>query len=205
MLEKYKNRQDTRHLQSVKSEEGVEDGVTYLAELSKVDLESLCIILKAKRNHRVEDILAANRLSLLKLALLRRFGRDEADELGHALLHALLGIFCDFSRRWHGVLHDTRYIRNLFFGGGGGKNAGEIEEDLGEKRRKSGHKYVLWEVGGRERCGVGGTYGQITVLFPVLADFLFCDGHRFCRVRLLLCLLWRAARTVCLGCDIGGE
>ena len=126
-----------------------------------MDLESLCIILKAKRNHRVEDILAANRLSLLKLALLRRFGRDEADELGHALLHALLGIFCDFSRRRHGVLHDTRYIRNLFFGGGGGgKIAEEIEEDLGEKRRNSGHKYVLWEVERRERCGVGGLTGR---------------------------------------------
>lgn len=79
-----------------------------------MDFESLCIILKAKRNHRVENILAADRLSLLKLALLRRFGRDEADKLGHALLHALLGIFRDFSRWRHGVLHDARNIRNLF-------------------------------------------------------------------------------------------
>ena len=89
--------------------------MTHLAELSKVDLESLCIVLKAERNHRVENILATDRLSLLKLALLRRFGRDEVDELGHALLHALLGIFRDFSRWRHGILHDTRNICNLFF------------------------------------------------------------------------------------------
>ena len=89
--------------------------VTHLAELSKVDLESLCIILKAERNHCIENILAADRLSLLKLALLRRFGRDEADKLGHALLHALLGIFRDFSRWRHGVLHDTRNICNLYW------------------------------------------------------------------------------------------
>ena len=49
------------------------------------------------------------------------------------------------------------------------------------------------------------TYGQIAVLLAVLADFLFCDGHRFRRVRLLLRLLWRVARAVFLGCDVGGE
>lgn len=80
-----------------------------------MDLESLRIILKAERNHRVENILATDRLPLLKLALLRRFGRDEADKLGHALLHALLGIFRDFSRWRHGVLHDTRNICNLLW------------------------------------------------------------------------------------------
>jgi hypothetical protein len=31
------------------------------------------------------------------------------------------------------------------------------------------------------------------------------SGHRFCRVRLLLCLLSCVARAVCLGCNIGGE
>jgi len=61
--------------------------------------------------------------------------------------------------------------------------------------------YENWKAG---KC-VGRTYGQIAVLFPVLAYFLFCDGHRFRRVRLWLRLLWRVARAVCLGCDIGGE
>jgi hypothetical protein len=95
-----------------------------------VDFESLCIILKAERNHRVENIFAADRLSLLKLALLRRFGRDEADELGHALLHALLGIFRDFSRWWHSILHDTRNVRNLF---GGDKDGTSTGGKIGEK------------------------------------------------------------------------
>lgn len=98
-----------------------------------MDLESLCIILKAKRNHCVENILAADRLSLLKLALLRRFGRDEADEFGHALLYALLGIFRDFSRWRHGVLHDTRNICNLYWvaAAAAAKNADKNEDDLG--------------------------------------------------------------------------
>jgi hypothetical protein len=113
MLEKRRNRQAFTVSQS--SKKGCGGRVTHLAELGKVDLKGLRIILKAERNHRVENILATDRLSLLKLALLRRFGGDEADELGHALLHALLGIFRDFSRWWHGVLHDTRNIRNLFF------------------------------------------------------------------------------------------
>jgi hypothetical protein len=107
--------------------------VTHLAELGKVDLESLCIILKAERNHRVEDILAADRLPLLELALLRRFGRDEADELGHALLHALLGIFRDFRRWRHGVLHDTRNVRNLLFCLGGSDGGGGDGGQNGEK------------------------------------------------------------------------
>lgn len=42
----------------------------------------------------------------------------------------------------------------------------------------------------------GGTYGQIAVLLPVLADFLFCDGHGLGRVGLLLHLLWWVARAV---------
>jgi hypothetical protein len=111
-----------------------------------VDLKGLRVVLKAERNHRVENILAADRLSLLELALLRRFGRDEADELGHALLHALLGIFRDFCRWRHSILHDTRDICNLFLSDGsrgGGQKADQkkSEEDLGEK--KSGHGYVL--------------------------------------------------------------
>jgi hypothetical protein len=87
---------------------------THLAELSKVDLECFCVVLKAERNHRIDNILATDCLSLLKLALLCRFGCDEVDELGHALLHALLGIFRDLSRWRHTILHDTRNICNLF-------------------------------------------------------------------------------------------
>ena len=94
---------------------GREGKGTHLAELGKVNFESLRIIFKAERDHRVQDVLPADRLSLLQLALLRRLGRDEADKLGHALLHALLGVLSNFRRRRHGVLHDTRNIRDLYF------------------------------------------------------------------------------------------
>jgi hypothetical protein len=115
-----------------------------------VDLKSLCIILKAERNHRVENILAADRLSLLKLALLRRFGRDEADELGHALLHALLGIFSDFSRWRHCVLHDTRNICNLFLWPRrlAAAQTRILKKD-GEKKAVMGHVLMSSEGGGK--------------------------------------------------------
>ena len=46
---------------------------TRLTELSEVNLERLCIVFEPERDHRVENVLAANRLALLELALLRRF------------------------------------------------------------------------------------------------------------------------------------
>ena len=52
----------------------------HLTEFGEVNLERLCIIFKPERNHRVEYILATNRLALLELALLCSFGRDEADK-----------------------------------------------------------------------------------------------------------------------------
>lgn len=77
-----------------------------------------------------------------------------------------------------------------------------------KKRVIMGHRSVRSSGGGRGEGGRGKrgrTYGQKAVLFPVLPDLLFCDGHRFRRVRLWLCRLWRVARAVCLWCDIGGE
>jgi len=78
-----------------------------------VNLEGLRVVFKAERDHRVQDVLAADRLALLELALLRSLGRDEADKLRHALLHALLGVLRDFGSGWHSVLHDARHVRNL--------------------------------------------------------------------------------------------
>ena len=72
---------------------------THLPELRQMDLERLRVVLEPERDHRVEDVLAADRLALLQLALLRRLGRDERDELGHALLHALLRLLRDLRRR----------------------------------------------------------------------------------------------------------
>lgn len=38
--------------------------------------------------------------------------RDERDELGHALLHRLLGVLGDLRIRRQGLLHDTRDVCN---------------------------------------------------------------------------------------------
>ena len=87
--------------------------MTHLPQFRKVDLQRLRIVLEAEVGHGVEDVLAANRLALLDLALLRRLRRDEADELGDALLHALLGLLRDLRRPRHRRLHYPRHVRYL--------------------------------------------------------------------------------------------
>lgn len=72
---------------------------THLPQLGQVDFQRLRVVLKPERDHGVEDVLSANGLPLLHLTLLRRLGRDERDELGHALLHALLRLLRDLRRR----------------------------------------------------------------------------------------------------------
>ena len=123
-----------------------------------MDLEGLRIILKAERNHRVENILATDRLSLLKLALLRRFGRDKADELRHALLHALLGIFRDFSRWWHRVLHDTRNICYLLWATAVAVALAPAAEKTAKK--KFAASMGTFYEGNEEGEGVGGLTGR---------------------------------------------
>ena len=127
--------------------------MTRLTKLSEVNLERLCVVFEPERDHRVEDVLATDRLALLKLTLLRRFGRDEADELRHTLLHALLGILRDFCRRRDGVLHDARDICNLRCGEEGGISAGS------ERRENSvvgaGAGCASKEGGKGEEVGVG--------------------------------------------------
>ena len=104
-----------------------------------MDFESLRIVFKPERNHRVQYVLAADRLALLQLALLRRLGRDETDKLRHAFLHALLGVLRDFGRWRYGILHDTRDVcdlrhrrhrrrrRRREWGGQGKEGGGEME------------------------------------------------------------------------------
>jgi hypothetical protein len=85
----------------------------HLAQLGEVDLQHLGVVLEPEAGHRVQDVLAADRLALLERALLARLGRDEADELGHALLHALFRVLGDLRRRRDGVLHDPRDVGDL--------------------------------------------------------------------------------------------
>lgn len=86
---------------------------THLTEFGKVYLERLRIVFKTERDHRIQDVLATDRLALLELALLRRLRRDKTDEFRHALLHALLGVLRYLCCWRHRVLHDTRHICNL--------------------------------------------------------------------------------------------
>lgn len=87
---------------------------TDLAVLGEIDLEGLGIVLKSKRSHGKQNILAVDGLALFLLAFLgcyRRFiscgpcdsiklktltlASDEGDELAHAFLHAFLGFLCN--------------------------------------------------------------------------------------------------------------
>lgn len=86
---------------------------THLPQLCKMNLERLRIVFEPKRYHGVKDVLSTNRFAFLELALLSRFGRNEADKLGDAFLDTLLGVLRDFCRGGHRVLHDTRHVGNL--------------------------------------------------------------------------------------------
>lgn len=68
---------------------------SHLSELLQVELQGLHVHVEAQRGHGEQDVLAVDGLPLLLVAALARLRRDEADELAHALLHALLGVFRD--------------------------------------------------------------------------------------------------------------
>lgn len=78
-----------------------------------MDLERLGIVLKAKRDHGIKNIFAADSFTLLELTFLSGLARDEANEFGDAFLHALLRVLRNLRCRRHGRLHDTRNICNL--------------------------------------------------------------------------------------------
>jgi hypothetical protein len=78
---------------------------TNLPQLSQIYLQRLRIILKPKTNHSVQNILPTNRLSLLRNALLRCFGGNEADEFRNAFLDAFFCFFCYLGAIWHRVFH----------------------------------------------------------------------------------------------------
>lgn len=127
---------------------------TYGSQLRKVYLESLCVVLKAQSRQCMQKILPANGLPLILQALLRRLRGDEGDELRDALLDAFLSILGDFGGRRNRVLHDSRYIGNLF--------KTDVKRGRSESRFTSGKL----EVNGRW------TDRQKPVLFSVFPDFL---------------------------------
>lgn len=76
------------------------------AVLDEVDLEDLGVHVEPEGRHRKQDVLAVDCLALLDRAPLGRLGRDERDELGRALLHALFRVLADFGRVREALFHD---------------------------------------------------------------------------------------------------
>jgi hypothetical protein len=85
---------------------------THLSILAQVDLERRRITLKPQRVHRKEYILPIQRLAFLARTAFRRFRRDEADELGRAFLHALLGVFRHLRSGRETLLHHSEDVRD---------------------------------------------------------------------------------------------
>jgi hypothetical protein len=83
-----------------------------VAELVEVELERLDVVLEAERGHGPEQVVAVDGLALLALALVGGLAGDERDELGHALLHRLLGVLGDLGVRWERLLHDPAHVRD---------------------------------------------------------------------------------------------
>jgi hypothetical protein len=83
-----------------------------LAEAVEVRLERADEGLEAQRGHGPEQVVAVDGLALLALALVGGLPGHEADELGHALLHRLLGLLGDLGVRRQRLLHDARHVRD---------------------------------------------------------------------------------------------
>jgi hypothetical protein len=81
-----------------------------LAVAVEVGLERGDVGLEAERGHGPEQVVAVDGLALLALALVGGLPRDEADELGHALLHRLLGLLGDLGVGGQRLLHDARHV-----------------------------------------------------------------------------------------------
>lgn len=87
--------------------------ITYLPQFCQMDLQRLRVLFEPQRNHRVQNILPTDRLPFLHLTLLSSFGRDEADVLRNAFLHAFFGFFGDFGGRGDGGFHYARDVCDL--------------------------------------------------------------------------------------------
>jgi len=84
----------------------------YVAILAEEDLERVDVVLEAQRVDRVEQVLTVDCLALFILTLLASLARDEADELGDALLHCLLRLLRDLRILRQHLLHDPADVRD---------------------------------------------------------------------------------------------
>ena len=78
-----------------------------------MNLQGLCVVLKPKVDHGIQDVLPAYRLPFFQLAFLSRLRGNEAYELGHALLYAFFRVFRDFGGGRNGRFHYPRNIGYL--------------------------------------------------------------------------------------------
>ena len=83
-----------------------------LAVAAKVQSEGLDVVVETQLAHGPEDILGSDGLALLTLAPVVGLPRDEADELGHALLDCFLGIVGYFGVRREDFAHDSDHVGN---------------------------------------------------------------------------------------------
>ncbi|KAJ6301804.1 hypothetical protein OIU77_016008 [Salix suchowensis] len=81
-----------------------------LSKPLQINLERLHVFLEAQGRHGPQEIITVDCLSLLSLALVGGLSCDEADELGHAFLHRLLGVLGDFSVCWECFFHDPTNV-----------------------------------------------------------------------------------------------
>lgn len=69
--------------------------------------------IRPEQKRTTEEEKSRNCFPLLKLTSLGRLAGDERDELGDALLHALLGVLCYLGRRRYSMFHNTSDVGDL--------------------------------------------------------------------------------------------
>lgn len=75
------------------------EAAPHLSELLQVELQWIHIHVEAQRGHGEQDVLPIDSLPLFLVTTLTRLRCDKADELAHALLHTLFGIFCNLCKK----------------------------------------------------------------------------------------------------------
>lgn len=77
----------------------------------QVVLERFDVLVETKCTHRPQDIVTVYGLSFLALALVGGLRGNETDKLGHAFLHGILAVLCDFRVSRQRLLHDSGNVR----------------------------------------------------------------------------------------------
>lgn len=79
--------------------------------LCQIYLEWIYVVFETERGDRPQDVVPIDSLSLLALAFIGRFARDEADELRYAFLNGFFRVFRDFPVARDDLFHDSPDVR----------------------------------------------------------------------------------------------